>query len=524
MTSSSVESSSPMVTESYEEQVATENIVSLSYPSAEDKERKVFMNDINKFMSEIGKPLSKIPIMGYKELDLYQLFKEVTAYGGFNEVVKNVGTWSKIWKRLGNFDPSITDSSFRLKKNYERYLLEYEYKCFPDHKQQAVELEKQMQLKKSQQQQMYQQQQTVLNSSEVAGTLSVPTVSMTSTSPQQSSPRPLSRSTDGKIERPKKANSGSRNGAKRSSKSNNMKDLAREKSGAIKLPLVLGELTLENLGVIIPRPPYISEKHIWPVGFSSSRYFSSMLNPELRVKYTSQIVDAGDRPQFVVTAADDSSNPIISHSPSGAWRAVLKRIMAKNNNNPSNNSSSDDGINKKNNNNISVSGTLRFGLAHPVVSHLIRELPNADKCQDVILLNSSSANMMTQYFNQVGSDSNNSSPLSSPPSSPTMSPIASPVSSPLSSPWQLRKRKANMNYNDFYSTSESDEEYNNSATTSPRVKHTRSSAMNNQYDVVMEDNSEHFSARDVSFTTREEMDALESAVATLQALKYCTVY
>jgi len=74
------------------------------------------MGDINKFMGEIGKPLSKIPIMGYKELDLYQLFKEVTAYGGFTEVVKNVGTWSKIWKRLGNFDPSITDSSFRLKK------------------------------------------------------------------------------------------------------------------------------------------------------------------------------------------------------------------------------------------------------------------------------------------------------------------------------------------------------------------------------------------------------------------------
>jgi len=75
-----------------------EDIVSLS--SNEERERKLFMGDINKFMAEIGKPLSKIPIMGYKELDLFQLFKEVTAYGGFIEVVKNVGTWSKIWKRL----------------------------------------------------------------------------------------------------------------------------------------------------------------------------------------------------------------------------------------------------------------------------------------------------------------------------------------------------------------------------------------------------------------------------------------
>jgi hypothetical protein len=67
-----------------EERQATEDIVSLS--SAEERERKIFMGDINKFMAEIGKPLSKIPIMGYKELDLYQLFKEVTAYGGFTEV------------------------------------------------------------------------------------------------------------------------------------------------------------------------------------------------------------------------------------------------------------------------------------------------------------------------------------------------------------------------------------------------------------------------------------------------------
>jgi hypothetical protein len=66
-----------------EERQATEDIVSLS--SSEERDRKLFMGDINRFMAEIGKPLSKIPIMGYKELDLYQLFKEVTAYGGFIE-------------------------------------------------------------------------------------------------------------------------------------------------------------------------------------------------------------------------------------------------------------------------------------------------------------------------------------------------------------------------------------------------------------------------------------------------------
>lgn len=78
------ELAAPVMHEAMEEQQATENLSSLS--AGEERERKQFMNDINKFMIEIGKPLSKIPIMGYKELDLFQLFKEVCAYGGFNEV------------------------------------------------------------------------------------------------------------------------------------------------------------------------------------------------------------------------------------------------------------------------------------------------------------------------------------------------------------------------------------------------------------------------------------------------------
>jgi len=76
--------------------------------------------------------------MGYKELDLFNLFKEVIANGGYHSVVRNVGTWSKIWKRLSNFDPSITDSSYRLKKNYERYLLDYEYHCYPQHREFSI--------------------------------------------------------------------------------------------------------------------------------------------------------------------------------------------------------------------------------------------------------------------------------------------------------------------------------------------------------------------------------------------------
>jgi len=392
------------------EERSTEDIVSLS--TAEERDRKLFMGDINKFMTEIGKPLSKIPIMGYKELDLYQLFKEVTAYGGFIEVVKNVGTWSKIWKRLGNFDPSITDSSFRLKKNYERYLLEYEYKLFPEHRQQAFELEKQVQLKKTQQ-----------------------------TSPRASS------DAAGQSRKQLKSSDGSRVKTKKGKRKAyaGYKDIVRDMSGMPKMPLNLGDLTVEALGTVIPHSPYITDKHIWPVGFKSHRYFASMVNPDVQVKYTSQILDGGDKPQFVVTAEDDPNNSIISYSPSGAWRAVLKRVLSKGGPNDS----------RKN---LSVSGTLRFGLAHPIVTHLIRELPEADRCSEW---------------------------SSSPSVSPTLG----------------RKRRS------------SDEEFSDSTSDDDFEDISKKQKLDYEPESLL-----------TMFASKKDLEDLESAVATLQALKYCAVY
>jgi len=324
---------------------------------------------------------------------------------------------------LGNFDPSITDSSFRLKKNYERYLLEYEYKLFPDHRQQALDLEKQIQVKKSQQ----------------------PASSRSSIDAAQPKKQQL-KSSDGAVVAKAKVKKGKRKVYAA------YKDIVRDKSGLPKMPLVLGELTVESLGTIVP-PPYITEKHIWPVGFKSNRYFSSMLFPEMRVKYTSQIINGGDKPQFVVTAEDDPNNAIISHSPSGAWRTVLKRVLGK--------SGTEDS--RKN---ISVSGTLRFGLAHPVVSHLIRELPNAEKCKDV-----------------TGEWS------SSPSNSPTLG----------------RKRRS------------SDEEVSDSTSEDDFEETTKRQKIDNVVDYESDSIL-------TMFDSKKELEDLESAVATLQALKYCAVY
>lgn len=232
----------------------------------EEHQRAQFMHKVNRFMMNIERPLSKIPIMGYKELDLFQLFREVVARGGFNEVVRKVGTWSKIWKRLSNFDPSITDSSFRLRKNYERYLLDYEYHLYPAHRS------------------------------------------------QEQKPRWGDDDTKSRKKTPRKTKP------------------AREiRSPSPKLPLVLdnGELTIECLGEIVNRSPFVTDKDIFPVGFSAVRTFASMKNPSTTTTYTCEILDGGSRPQFVVTPNDDPNNPVIAESPAAAWRTIMKQTDSR---------------------------------------------------------------------------------------------------------------------------------------------------------------------------------------------------
>jgi len=414
MQTSQVQSISPHSTvDNADDQKITEDVASLS--STEDFERRRFNQDVHRFMTEIGKPLTKIPIMGYKELDLYQLFKEVISYGGFHEVVKNVGTWSKIWKRLSNFDPSITDSSFRLKKNYERYLLEYELHCFPDHRKQIQEYQERAQLKRSNSQTNLLRPHSPVNStSSTTLTTTIPPVS-SNTNP--SSPVPHNSPESFKPKHKKSLSKG-------------RKTVNSLRASQSKLPVIVDDLTIESLGHIVPRSEFVTEKHIFPVGFISTRTYTSMKNTDTRTRYTSEIVEFNGRPKFIVTAADDPLNPIAADTPSEAWKIVLQSLLPK----------------EQSNAKISVCGGLRFGLSHPTVSQLIRELPHAEKCIEIQL----------QY---------------------------SPSS---------RKRKS-------YPPSESD-------------------------DISLDGKSKILRNEDsMDVSSGDEMD-IESAVATLHALKYCTVY
>eukprot|EP00897_Mesotaenium_endlicherianum_P009637 jgi/Mesen1/8701/ME000052S08124 len=145
-------------------------------------------------------------------------------------------------------------------------------------------------------------------------------------------------------------------------------EVQRHPDGTPVLPLALSErLTLTALGTVEPsRAGFHTERHIFPVGFSTVRDHSSMLYAGQRTMYTNSIVDAGERGAvFRVVPADAPQMVVERDSASGAWVAVCTAVnKAK-------------GIERDK---VTISGTEMFGLSHPVVCRLIQELPGAAEC------------------------------------------------------------------------------------------------------------------------------------------------
>jgi hypothetical protein len=231
-------------------------------------------------------------------------------------------------------------------------------------------------------------------------------------------------------------------------------------SSSTQLPIVLnnGEIVVEALGIIVDRFPYVTERYTWPIGFTSTRLFQSAVHPEEKVKYTCQIIDAGDKPQFVITAADDMANPVVSGSPSAAWRAVLKRISNKTGQILTD----------------TTNGCHRFGLAHPVVASLLRELPILS---------------MEQHQNKDTQDNSDQSEES------------------YSGRSRRSAKRKKISYLDSSSDDSSSEYY---------VPRTR-----NEAKVYRSLEEESFSAESFFMNmTREEIEDLEAAVITLNGLKH----
>ncbi|GAB0496128.1 hypothetical protein MMPV_007438 [Pyropia vietnamensis] len=142
----------------------------------------------------------------------------------------------------------------------------------------------------------------------------------------------------------------------------------RNHDGTPKMPLQLGVLTIESLGVIeYQRPGFHTERTLYPIGYRSLRNYLSLAHPDQQCNYVCEVVDVGDAtPKFRVTCTDDTSISFLGESPSAAWGQVMVGIRGR--------------VPERRRQRVNVSGPEYFGFAHVIVQELLQELPNVDRC------------------------------------------------------------------------------------------------------------------------------------------------
>lgn len=97
-------------------------------PQPLPSERDAFYSKLHAFRDSIGEPIQRLPTLGFKELDLCILYNEVTKRNGIDAVIAN-----KQWKEVAEalqLPSSCTDSGFRLRLHYKKYLEAFERRFF----------------------------------------------------------------------------------------------------------------------------------------------------------------------------------------------------------------------------------------------------------------------------------------------------------------------------------------------------------------------------------------------------------
>ena len=86
--------------------------------------RDDFLHQLYTFMNKRGQPISKVPSLGYQELDLFMLYKLVIERGGMDEVTRKQ-EWKIVYQDLG-IPTMSTSASYNTRTNYKKYLYLYE--------------------------------------------------------------------------------------------------------------------------------------------------------------------------------------------------------------------------------------------------------------------------------------------------------------------------------------------------------------------------------------------------------------
>ncbi|XP_038616998.1 AT-rich interactive domain-containing protein 4B isoform X3 [Tachyglossus aculeatus] len=91
------------------------------------EERENFLQQLYKFMEDRGTPINKRPVLGYRNLNLFKLFRLVQKLGGFDSI-ESGAVWKQVYQDLGI--PVLNSAAgYNVKCAYKKYLYGFEEYC-----------------------------------------------------------------------------------------------------------------------------------------------------------------------------------------------------------------------------------------------------------------------------------------------------------------------------------------------------------------------------------------------------------
>ncbi|KAJ0005021.1 hypothetical protein NQD34_011235 [Periophthalmus magnuspinnatus] len=91
------------------------------------EERDNFLQQLYKFMEDRGTPINKRPVLGYRNLNLFKLYRLVQKLGGFDNI-ESGAVWKQVYQDLGI--PILNSAAgYNVKCAYRKYLYGFEEYC-----------------------------------------------------------------------------------------------------------------------------------------------------------------------------------------------------------------------------------------------------------------------------------------------------------------------------------------------------------------------------------------------------------
>ncbi|XP_060781484.1 AT-rich interactive domain-containing protein 4B isoform X3 [Neoarius graeffei] len=91
------------------------------------EERENFLQQLYKFMEDRGTPINKRPVLGYRNLNLFKLYRLVHKLGGFDSI-ESGSIWKQVYQDLGI--PVLNSAAgYNVKCAYRKYLYGFEDYC-----------------------------------------------------------------------------------------------------------------------------------------------------------------------------------------------------------------------------------------------------------------------------------------------------------------------------------------------------------------------------------------------------------